>query len=166
MYLPRLAAALCFLSAALHADGLSKAGPVYLAPMDAALDQYLAEAIADEGVLSVTVDPKLARTVMTDRIDARFLEALDEWFPREEDKKTEEEEEGAEGGIGGEIDFQRPVNRPRGRPRGAVFLVDVASREVVWSTFHKPYETRPKKLHRKARNIVSRLKKDVQSAGS
>jgi hypothetical protein len=49
-----------------------------------------------------------------------------------------------------------------GRPQGTVFLVHASSRRVLWSTFLNQKEVMPKNLHQQARDIVGRLKKEMQ----
>src|SRR3954467_12849410 len=71
------------------------AGPktVYILPMAAGLDQYLAQRLTQDHVLQVTTDPKLAEVYMTDRLGAAFEQKLKEIRPAEagkDDKKTED----------------------------------------------------------------------------
>ena len=127
-------------------------------------DQYLAEQIAEEDVFEVVVDPKFATAVLTDRIDAPFLAALEEFFPlpqAEKDEAQEEEESESGDSIEAGVRLQRPTNRALSRPQGTLFLVDVSSRHVLWSTFLKEYEPSPNKLHGQARDVVLRLKKQL-----
>src|SRR5262245_13640272 len=63
----RLALALC-VPALLGAADLSGVRSVYLLPMFRGMDQYLANALTNEGVFQVVTDPKLADTFFTDRI--------------------------------------------------------------------------------------------------
>lgn len=142
---------------------LSDVQAVYFQPMRNSLDQYLAEQISEQGVFPVVVDPKLASAVLTDRIDAPFLAAMDELFPKPDDKAAQanEEDTQAEGSIESGAPLKSPVNRSLGRPRGTLFLVDVASRRVLWSTFLKEYQATPNELHKQARQVVERLKKQL-----
>lgn len=145
--------------ASAFAADLGSAQPIYFWPMQSALDQYLAEQATTVSALGVTVDPKMAKAIMTDRIDASFLEAMDELFPVEgrEEKTTEEKTEAAD------IDFQmaRPKNRPKGSPKGTVFLVDVKTRQVLWSTFLGDFYPNPKNLHREASKVIERLEREL-----
>lgn len=121
--------------------------------MEAALDQYVAEQAQASGVLSVTVDPLLAKSIMTDRIDADFLAAMDDLFPIEGRDEPEAESESVEEGA-----LRKKVyNRPKGRSHGTIFLVDVKTRRVLWSTFIGQYERSPKALHSEAQTVVKRL---------
>ena len=155
----------CFLLVAADLSELSRIRSVYIWPMHNSFDQYLAEQIAEEDVFEVVVDPKFATAVLTDRIDAPFLGALEEFFPLPdsgEAEKDEAEEESASGdSIEAGVELRRPTNRAFSRPKGTLFLVDVRSRRVLWSTFLKEYQPSPNKLHGQARDVVMRLKKQL-----
>lgn len=144
---------LLFAGASAVAADLGSAQPIYFWAMQGSLDQYLAEQAAAAGSVQVTVDPKMAKAIMTDRIDAPFLEAMDELFPvegREAPKKPEDS-------IEGDFQVSRPSNRPKGTPKGTIFLVDVRTRQVLWSTFLGELDARPKSLHREAQKVIERL---------
>ena len=152
----------CFLLVATDLSQLSRVRSVYIWPMYNSFDQYLAEQIAAEDVFEVVVDPKLAGAVLTDRIDAPFLAAMEEFFPLSQPDEAEKDEESESGdSIEAGVQLQRPTNRALGRPKGTLFLVDVNSRRVLWSTFLKEYEPSPNKLHGQARDVVVRLKKQL-----
>ena len=108
--------------------------------------------------------PRAVTAFMTDRIDAPFLAAMDELFPKPEDAAKapapEASEAAADGGTGIHVDA-RPKNRPLGRPHGTLFLVDVHTREVLWSTYLDEADRNPNKLHKQARNVVERLRKHL-----
>ena len=137
---------------------------VYAWPMTKSFDQYLAQQITAEDVFDVVVDPKLAEAILTDRIDAPFLAAMDELFPlpgeeaEEEGKDEDAEDASSDESIEAGGAMKRPKNRVLGRPRGTLFLVDVHSRRVVWSTYLKEYEATPNKLNQLAGDVVARLK--------
>jgi hypothetical protein len=158
-----LAAALLLsgLCAAAAPPQLPAAGKLYLWPMINAFDQYLAEQITADGVFEVVVDPKLANTIMTERIDSTFLKAMDELFPRPaangESEKAAANTKNDDSIEGGGRD-RRPANHPRGQARGTLFLVDVASRKVVWSTYLKEFDPSPNKLHSQAGSVVEKLR--------
>lgn len=138
---------------ALPAADLSSAQPVYFWAMRSSLDQYMAEQAAKAGSLTVTVDPKMAKAIMTDRIDRPFLDAMEELFPIDGEKKEEEKKDSLEG----DFRLARPKNRPMGTPRGTIFLVDVQTRQVLWSTFLGDFDATPKSLHREAEKVIDRL---------
>ena len=162
MALPAWLCGLLFVSSAFAAD-LSGVRSVYTWPMTKSFDQYLAEQITTESVFDVVVDPKLANAVLTDRIDAPFLAAMDELFPLPEpdDSEKDDEEDPADESIEAGGAFKRPKNRPMGRPHGTLFLVDIHSRTVLWSTYLKEYDPSPNKLHQQARSVVQRIKKQL-----
>ena len=166
MALPAWLCGLLFVGSAFAAD-LSGVRSVYTWPMTKSFDQYLAEQIATESVFDVVVDPKLANAVLTDRIDAPFLAAMDELFPLpepddpEKAEKKDDEEDSADESIEAGGAFKRPKNRAMGRPQGTLFLVDVRSRTVLWSTYLKEYDPSPNKLHQQARSVVERIKKQL-----
>lgn len=121
-------------------------------PMAGGLDQYLAERLTREGVFTVVVDPKQADAVWSERVDPGFAGALDELYPPPKPEGAKEEAEAE----------KPPFRRALGRARGNVFLVGVASRQIIWSTFLRVEDTSPKGLHRAARDIVKILKKDLK----
>ncbi len=60
-------------------------------------------------------------------------------------------------------DSQTPVRQSSfGGGKGTLFLVDVASRSVLWSTYQKPRNTTPAEMDRTARRIVEQLKSTVK----
>ncbi len=155
---------LAALTAPLLAADLSSVGPVYFWPMNGALDQYVAEQATSSGVFAVTVDPARAKTVMTDHIDAKFFEGMNEIFVDEAEIAAAEEnddDEEATGSIESGLAPQRAANRPRSSPKGTVFLVNIRSRQVVWSTFLGEFDRSPKKLHKKAQQVISDLGKSM-----
>ncbi len=158
----------------LGAADLSSVGPVYFWPMQSALDQYIAERATAEGLFTVTVDPAAAKSVMTDRVDSKFFEGMQEVFVEEKpadatvDATAETEakpEPTMKGPIGGSVEtgleLKRAANRPQGTPKGTVFLVDVKSRQVLWSTYLGDFQRRPEKLHKEATQVVERIRKSM-----
>ncbi len=143
--------ALCVASLPAAAADLGSAQPIFFWAMQSSLDQYLAEQAA--GSLNVTMDPQMAKAIMTDRIDQPFLEAMDELFPVEGRAEPEKSDDSIEGNF----QMARPSNRPRGTPRGTIFLVDVKTRRVLWSTFLGDFDSTPKSLHREAQKVIDRL---------
>ena len=126
--------------------------------MEGALDQYIAQEASAVGAVSVTVDPKMAKAILTDRIDANFLAGMDELFPlpvveKEEEKKEDDASDSVETGL----QKPRPANRALSRPHGTLFLVDAKTRRVLWSTFLGDYERSPKKLNGEAKSVVQRM---------
>jgi len=125
---------------------------VYVLPMSGGLDQYLALRLTAGGVLQVVTDPQKADVVLTDRIGGHFEQTFEDLFapkPTEKDKdKTDANTE-----------FARPGMQPLSTSRGAIFLIDRATRNVVWSTFEKSKNSTAAELNRSAERIVDRLAK-------
>jgi hypothetical protein len=148
--------AACLALAAASPAALSDIHKVYLMPMASGFDQYLAERLTTEGVFTVVVDPKQADAVFSERVDPAFGEAMQEVFPAA--KAAPKEKKPAEGGVVQEA----PPKRSSSRARGNIFLVAIGSRQVIWSTFHRMDDPSPKGLHRRARDIVKDLKKEME----
>jgi hypothetical protein len=138
---------------------------VYFWPMRHSLDQYLAQQLSTEGVFQVVVDPKLADAILTERIDAPFLKAMDELFPAAGPQAAASEAGATSSSTTGSVEdglqAPRPANRPLGQPAGTLFLVHAASRKVLWSTFINQEDFLPRNLHQQAQSVVGRLKKDL-----
>lgn len=129
---------------------------VYVLPMAGGLDQYLALQLTSEGVLQVVTDPKKADAILSDGIGARLEDSLTELYgaPADKDKPAKDES-----GKAGTDNFTHPAMRPLSGSRGVVFLVNRTSRDVLWSTFERPKNTRPEELKHVAQKIVARLAK-------
>ncbi len=126
---------------------------VYLLPMAGGLDQYLANRIAAAGLYQVVTDPKRAEAVFTDRLGAGFEEQLKTLLPPPAEKKESGEIKDA-GRVGPPSTF--------GRGKGTLFLVDVATRAVLWSIYEPPRNTTASELDRTAQRIVERLQKPAR----
>ena len=148
-----------------QSPSLENVKTVYVWPMRHSLDQYLAEQLSAGGRFQVVVDPKLADAIITERIDAPFLKAMDELFAAgDQAGKSETSAAGsatAASSIEDGLQASRPANRPLGQPSGTVFLVHAVSRKVVWSTFIHQQNFAPKNLHQQAKDVVGRLKKEA-----
>jgi hypothetical protein len=139
---------------------------VYLMPMARGLDQYLANRLTNERVFQVVADPKLADAVFSDRIGEAFQWQLETLLPPEpkpvEKEAKEEEPRGRELPTETVNRLSNPsLNSSFGRGKGTIFLVDLKSRQVVWSVFEPARGTAAADLDRTASAIVSRLKKDL-----
>jgi hypothetical protein len=135
----------CFPLLALFAAAASAqyAGPktVYILPMPAGLDQYLAQWLTQEHVMQVVADPKTAEVVMTDRLGEAFEQKMNEIHPS--DKKSD--------------DSARNTFRST-KARGTIFLVDAKSRQVLWSDYQKPPRSNSDHdLNRAAEQIAKKL---------
>ncbi len=136
-----LFASLAFAQAAFPADSAPRT--VYLLPMAGGLDQYLAQWLTRTHAMQVTTDPKLADTVMTDRLGEAFEQKMAEFHPKA-DKKASDDATG------------NAFRSSRGR--GTMFLVDAKSRQVLWSDYEKaPGDKTDANLNREAERIVKKL---------
>jgi hypothetical protein len=141
-------------SAAEAPAGLASVRKVYVTPMSAGLDQYLAETLASQGPFAVVVEPRQAEAVFSERVDPALAESLNLIYaplsPPEKPKKDANTPQS-----------DPPPRRAPASARGNMFLIDVASRQVIWSTYLKLEDRSPHGLHRAAQDIVKRLKKDL-----
>jgi hypothetical protein len=165
----RLVLLLSCSAALLFGADLANVHTVYVLKMSKGMDQYLVNRLTNDHVFQVVTDPKLADAVLTDRIGESFQAKLEEYFPSPEPaqpaKEKEKEEDAKPGGLFGE-----PVNKLSspgansnfGRATGTVFLVDVKSRQVVWSAYDVPKDGTSRQLDRTASDIVSRIKHDLK----
>jgi hypothetical protein len=142
------------LGAPLLAYGADSSGvqSVYLLPMANGLDQYVANRLAASGVFHVTTDPKKADAIFTDRLGEAFELRLDSLLlpPVEKSSKEKAEERAA------------PHVSTFSRTKGTIFLVDAATRAVLWSIYEPPKSTSPRELDRIAQRIVAALKAPVK----
>ena len=126
---------------------------VYLLPMANGLDQYVANRLAASGVFQVTTDPTKADAIFTDKLGEAFEQRLDSLIlpPVEKSSKGSKAEDGA-----------APRASTFSRSKGTIFLVDAATRAVLWSIYEPPKNTSPGELDRTAQRIVGSLKAPVK----
>jgi hypothetical protein len=135
---------------------LLKVKSVYLLPMGSGLDQYLANQLLKSGTYVVVTDPANADAVFTDTIGPALEHKLAELYPVAKVAKEDEEEEEEK------VKTEEPAKLTfRRGGRGMVFLIERKSRQVVWSTFELPRDSRPGSLDKSAQKIVDQLKKDL-----
>jgi hypothetical protein len=143
---------------------------VYLLKMSKGLDQHLANRLTGEHVFQVVTDPKLADAVLTDHIGEDFQAKLDELYPPPESEKPEkpakpedDEESGARTLLPEPVNkVSNPAaNSSFGRARGTIFLVDLKTKQVLWSAYEVPKDASSKELDRTALDFVSRIKRDL-----
>jgi hypothetical protein len=140
----------CVTACLFAAADLGQVHSVYLLPMANGLDQYLANRITGSGVFQVVTDPSKAEAIFTDKLGEAFEERLNELFPPVAEKRESQ-------APGGQAE-QRMRSSTFGRGKGTIFLVDTASRIVLWSAYEPPKDSTPGQLDRTARRIVERLK--------
>jgi hypothetical protein len=177
-----------FASSAVVLMGADLAGvhTVYLLPMGSSLDQYLAERLTSEHVFQVVTDPKRADAVFTDRIGTAFEERLADLLapPPAEKPATAAPAAPAAGAgqannatgnqtprSGLDVFAEEPANKLSnpasyssfGRGKGTIFLVDVKSKQVIWSIYERPKSSESSQLDRSASDIVNRLRRDLKN---
>lgn len=139
--------ACAFLASLALGASVSGVQAVYVLPMAGGLDQYLAGRLASAGVFRVVTDPKLADAIFTDQLGATFEQKLTELYAPPTSKQDKD-------------DGKRQVLPfTGGRSKGTLFLVDLKSREVVWSTHEKVANSTPAVLDREATRIVRQIQK-------
>ena len=150
--------------------GLTQVKKVYILPMSSGLDQYLAKSLTRHQQFQVVTDPASADAVFTDKVGEAFEKKLLELYPPppppEDVTKKEKAEKDKSGGKekSDSVSFKsEPVVRLGGfgRNKGTVFLVNRASKAVIWSFYKLPKNTRPEEVNKLAEAIVSRLQRDI-----
>jgi hypothetical protein len=145
---------LCFIALGLAltccAGDLATVESVYLLPMSSGLDQHLANRLTASGVFRVVADPKQADAVFTDKLGEAFEESLKTLFADKAPKPPDNEKEKADQSLA-------PRVSSFSRGKGTIFLVDTATRGVLWSTYEKPRNSSSDEQDRTARRIVERL---------
>ncbi len=142
---------------------LQEAKNVYIMPMAGGLDQHLALLLTQDHVLQVVTDPEKADVLFTDRIGTGFEAALKELYPPPTEPVKEEAKDQQANAFPA---YKPPAMKPLSRSRGAVFLIDRKSRDVLWSTFEEPKSTDPQDLYKAAKEVVTRLAKDMKKSDS
>lgn len=173
----RLMVLVCLPGALLCGAELSAVRSVYFMPMHRGLDQYLANRLTNERVFQVVTDPKLADAVFTDRLGEGFQTQLESYIPVEKaEPAPEHEQEPKETKRGKQAEADNrttlvtesvnklanpSLNSSFGRGKGTIFLVDMKSRAVVWSTYEPSTDSSGKEMDRASTGVVNRLMKDM-----
>lgn len=169
----RVLLCLSLLCLPLAAAELTGVHSVYMLPMANGLDQYLANRLTTEHVLQVVTDPQRADAILTDRIGEPFETRLDDLYPppapKEPPKPKTSEKKPADQDSAPPPAFGDTVNKlPKpgsinsfGRAKGTVFLVDVKTRQILWSIYERPKDTSSRQLDRTAVRIANQLKDDI-----
>jgi hypothetical protein len=126
---------------------------VYLLPMSNGLDQHLANRLTASGVFRVVADPKQAQAVFTDKLGEAFEERLNALFPAAAEKPSAGEKA---------VQTAAPPASSFGRGKGTIFLVDIGTRRVLWSTYEKPRNSSADEQDRTARRVVESLKSSLK----
>jgi len=137
---------------------------VYVLPMAGGLDQYLADWLTRDKIMQVVTDPKAADLVMTDRLGEAFEQKLAQLRPpaaapdEKPDGKKDDKADSKDSKTGG---AGNPSDTPHSfrstSARGTLFLVDIKSRQVVWSDHEKPRSVSDTNLNREAERVAKRL---------
>jgi len=161
---------LCALSLACAAE-LTPTHTVYVLSMNHSLDQFLANRLARTHSIQVVTDPAKADAVITDHLGETLETKLNELYPPPEKPKPakpaadkDDAPKGSPQSMFGDTANQAEKQGNMavgGRSRGTVFLVDVQSRQVLWSDFDPPKNSTPHELDRTAARIVKRLTEDL-----
>lgn len=140
--------------------GLADVKAIYLLPMSHGLDQYLANHLTKAGIYQVVTDPKRADAVLSDRVGEVLENQLQELYaepkPEPEKKKDPPEAGSAASDVAAFAGAGKRTGSFAGG-KGNLFLVDVKSRTVVWSTYARPKHPTPRHLDAIAKEIVERL---------
>ena len=177
----------------LSAADLAGAHSVYILQMSHGMDQYLANRLTNDHVFQVVTDPKVADVILTDHIGDTFEQQLDTLLNPEPVKKADpplnpepvkkvdpapakdaeknpdkNADKNLEKSAGPLLPFDSetklpPVRSTFGVSKGTFFLVDPKSHQVIWSVYDLAKASDSKELDRTASDIVSRLKKDLNS---
>jgi hypothetical protein len=158
----RLSFLLACCGALTFAAELSTVHSVYILSMSHGFDQFLANSLTNGHTFQVVTDATKADAILTDHIGQTFetqVGALLPAPPPPPAPKVEKKES-----TGPELPEASKIPPPpstMSRSRGTLFLVDVKSRQVLWSAYATPKSLDSKELDRTASDIVSRLKKDL-----
>jgi hypothetical protein len=150
----------------LAAADLAGVRSVYILRMPRGMDQYLANRLTNDHIFQVVTDPKRADALLTDQIGAMFEEQLEALLPSPVSEKkaapAPAPDKDKPAGPLLPIDKETklaPVHSTFGSSKGTLFLVDPKSHQVLWSVYDPPKASDSKEMDRTASDIVSRLKK-------
>jgi hypothetical protein len=121
------------------------AGPktVYILPMAAGLDQYVAQWLTKDHIMQVVTDPKAAEVVMTDALGEPFEQKMKQLVPANSAQKTND-------------NASHTFHTSRGR--GTIFIVDAKSHQVLWSDHQQPPRSNSDHdLNRSAEQIAKKI---------
>ena len=169
----KLVTAFLLAAAYLAAADLAQVRTVYILTMASGLDLHIANRLTDGHILQVVTDPQKADAVLTDRLGPAFEDQMTRLYPppeppkeetaeKESDKEKPSDDTNLAAAFGSEAaaKLARPVSS-FGRGKGTIFLVGVKSRDVLWSTFALPKDSRADTLEKTASRISVDLKKDL-----
>ena len=166
-----------FLLPAADRAALQQPRTVYLLPMANGMDQYLANHLTREGFYQVVTDHAKANVVLADRLGSNFESRMEELYPppapptppakpKPEPEKPTRARRATDPLESVMVELkgdQVPRTSSISRGRGNLFLVDIKTRELLWSAFMTPKSTAPQDLNRTADRLVSRLERDAKN---
>jgi hypothetical protein len=134
---------------------------VYILPMSAGMDQYLANRLTAMHVVQVAADPQNADAIFTDRLGETFERRLEDLYPKPAPPKADaDKDKDKDSAVSDAVTLAdkgqatAPIST-FGGGKGTFFLVDRRTRNVLWSTYEKPAGTRPEQLKHTA-DIVAK----------
>lgn len=139
--------------------GLVQVHSVYILPMASGMDQFLANRLMRLGAMQVVADPQAADAIITDHLGETFEKKLGELYPpmKDEDEDTDAKTDKEKGDAPAQL---RPSSFGRGK--GTLFIVDRKSRNVLWSIYERPKNSRPDEMNKTAERVVHQLKRDLK----
>lgn len=166
---------LCPLPAA-TGPSLEAVQTVYMLPMSGGLDQFLANRLTKGKRFVVVTDPLTADAVFTDRIGPVLEQRLDDLYPppppppTEAAAKPEAAGKTDTGKKSSDSEIEPPFTHEAAparissfnRGKGNVFLIDRATRRVLWSYYKLPRNSRAPELDHTADVIADHLHDDAK----
>ena len=155
-----IGAATCLFAEGPAKPALQQIRSVYLLPMSNGLDQYLANRLTTTGLYVVVTDPQKADALFTDHLGAAFEQKYEELYPTPKPESKEDKDDDTS--VGKALDNSGKNFGSVSRSRGTVFLVDRASRSVIWSIYQPVKTSRPQDTNRRADDIARKLGTDIK----
>ncbi len=142
---------------------------IYLLSMNGGLDQFLANRLTKGGQFTVTTDPEQADAIFTDRIGASLEQRLTDLYPpppKEEPAAEDKDEADKKDADANALGFTHEAAPARissfGKGKGNVFLIDRATRQVLWSDYKLPKNSQAPELNHIADTIIDKLQRDAK----
>ncbi|MBA3974590.1 MAG: hypothetical protein C0504_10280 [Candidatus Solibacter sp.] len=172
---------LFFLAAALawgQAPVAEPSGPggarkVYLMPMPNGLEQFIANQLTSRGLMTVVADANLADALFTDTVGKGFEKRYLDLYPppappKKEDDAEADKPRSRQASSPASMDVKEAKMERTGslgRGKGTIFLVDRASKTVLWSAYVRPKTSQPEDLNRAAKQIVDQIEQTLSKGG-
>jgi hypothetical protein len=142
---------------------------VYILPMSASMDQYMADQLTEAGVFEVVTDPKKADAIITDDVGQSFETKLDDLYPPRAPTKSAEETKDTADRAYDSPKKLRDLNSVSARPsttvrgRGHIFVVSISGRAVLWSIYEPTKNNSSGELTKTAEHVVKHLQEAMNS---